>query len=139
MTSRTVASRVRSSTACVRRRTVFTRCDRRSTTSRAERASGRSTSTARCSSPTMASSTWGATTPAELLQNELAELGHRVREVEDAVKRVEAVSGDDGRTTIEVLGADRADCDAWTETLLAIVTRKLPLWGQRNTQRHGVV
>jgi hypothetical protein len=84
-------------------------------------------------------STPGATTPAELLQNELAELGHRVREVEDAVKRVEAVSGDDGRPTIEVLGADRADCDAWTETLLAIVTRKLPLWGQRNTQRHGVV
>ena len=47
-------------------------------------------------------------TPAELLGNALNALGKPIREVEAAVKEVEAVESDDGTPAIESLGADQA-------------------------------
>lgn len=76
------------------------------------------------------------TTPAEILGNALNTLGGAVQAVEDAVKNVEAVRSDDGTPTIDSLGADRADCDAWRNILLETL-EKLPIWKQRGIQRHG--
>lgn len=75
-------------------------------------------------------------TVAEVLGNGLSELGQAIRTVENAVKTVEAVETDDGSPAVAVLGADRADCDAWRDTLLDVF-EKLPLWRQKSMSRHG--
>lgn len=76
------------------------------------------------------------TTPAEILGNALSVLGSAIQTVENAVKQVEAVRSDDGTPTIDSLGADRADCDAWQGVLIDVF-QKLPIWKQRGIQRHG--
>jgi hypothetical protein len=53
------------------------------------------------------------------------------------VKQVEEVPADDGTPAIESLGASKADCDAWQEILFGVL-QKLPIWKERNTQRHGL-
>lgn len=77
-----------------------------------------------------------AATTAELLHNALAELGQAVHEMEEAVKKVDAVHGDDGTPAIDTFGADRGDCEAWTQILFGVVQR-LPIWQQKHNQRNG--
>ena len=77
-------------------------------------------------------------TPAEILGNALNALGSAIRQVEAAVKKVEAVKSDDGTSAVESLGASKMDCDAWQTTLFGVL-QKLPIWGNRSTQRHGLV
>ncbi len=75
-------------------------------------------------------------TPAEILGNALNALGGSIREVETAVKKIEAVQGEDGTSAIDSLGASKADCDAWQKILFEVF-QKLPIWSNRSTQRHG--
>jgi hypothetical protein len=75
-------------------------------------------------------------TPAEVLGNALNALGTSIREVEAAVKKVEAVQSEDGASAIDSLGASKVDCDAW-QTVLFGVLQKLPIWSNQNVQRHG--
>jgi len=77
-------------------------------------------------------------TTAEILRNTLAEVGTAFHALDDAVKRVESVVGDDGRPAIDVLGADGADCQAWQQILIKVL-QKLPLWQQTHAQRLGTV
>lgn len=76
-------------------------------------------------------------TPAEILGNALNSLGVAIREVETAVKKVEAVRSDDGTSAIEALGASKVDCDVWQGTLFSVL-QKLPIWSDRGAQRHGL-
>ncbi|MGH3933362.1 MAG: hypothetical protein ACRDS1_00015, partial [Pseudonocardiaceae bacterium] len=77
-------------------------------------------------------------TPAEILGNALNALGSSIREVEAAVKKVEAVQSDDGTSAIESLGASKVDCDVWQAVLFGVL-QKLPIWSDRSAQRHGLV
>jgi hypothetical protein len=77
-------------------------------------------------------------TPAEVLGNALNQLGSSIQAVQWAVKQVEAVPADDGTPAIESLGASKLDCDAWQEILFGVL-QKLPIWKERNTQRHGLL
>jgi hypothetical protein len=77
-------------------------------------------------------------TTAERLHNGLAELGTCIQAVADAVKKVEAIYGDDGTPAIDVMGADPSDCGAWKDILFGVL-QKLPLWEQRHTVRNGIV
>ncbi|MFG2592041.1 hypothetical protein [Streptomyces sp. NPDC048438] len=74
---------------------------------------------------------------AELLGNALHALAGSIQAVESAVKAVEAIQSDDGTRVIDSLGADRADCEAWRNVLQDVLF-KLPVWQQRNIQRHGI-
>lgn len=75
-------------------------------------------------------------TAAELLHNALADLGQVMRGVEECVKNVDAIQADDGLPAIDTFGADRADCQAWTQIVYGVLQR-LPLWEQRHAQRNG--
>ncbi|RZU46528.1 hypothetical protein EV385_6602 [Krasilnikovia cinnamomea] len=75
-------------------------------------------------------------TPAEVLGNALTALGGSIREVEMAVKKVEAVQAEDGTSAIDSLGASKADCDEWQKILFEVF-QKLPIWSNRSIQRHG--
>lgn len=77
------------------------------------------------------------TTTAERLGNALKELATAVGAVETAAAAVESVRADDGSAAIDVLGADKADCEVWRNILLDVL-EKLPVWKQRGLQRHGV-
>ncbi|WP_322750422.1 MULTISPECIES: hypothetical protein [unclassified Frankia] len=76
-------------------------------------------------------------TPAETLGNVLNALGRAIREVETAVKKVEAVRSDDGTPAIDALGASKVDCDVWQSILFGVV-QKFPIWSSRSAQRHGL-
>ncbi|MEU5988164.1 hypothetical protein ABZ806_04215 [Spirillospora sp. NPDC047418] len=76
--------------------------------------------------------------PAEILGNALNALGSSIREVEAAVKKVEAVQSDDGTSAIESLGASKADCVVWQSILFGVL-QKLPIWSDRSAQRHGLL
>ncbi|MFE3322000.1 hypothetical protein [Nocardia sp. NPDC059195] len=76
-------------------------------------------------------------TPAEILGNALTALGGAIRDVEIAVRKVEAVRAHDGMPAIDALGATKVDCDAWQNILFGTL-QKLPIWSSRNAQRHGL-
>jgi hypothetical protein len=75
-------------------------------------------------------------TAAELLGNALADLATAIGAVETAVAAVGAVRAEDGSAAIDVLGADKGDCEEWRNILLDVL-EKLPVWKQTGIQRHG--
>jgi hypothetical protein len=77
-------------------------------------------------------------TTAEVLGNALNTLGSSIQAVARAVKQVEAVPADDGTPAVASLGASRQDCIIWQATLFGVL-QKLPIWSDRNAQRHGLL
>jgi hypothetical protein len=75
-------------------------------------------------------------TPTEQLHNCMVDFGEAMDHLQRAFAAIGKVTGDDGTSLVEFVGADPRSCDAW-RGIIKEVDDELTIWGRTFRKRHG--